>query len=294
MIVVFFHVPKTAGSSINVAARSALMRGYTVVVEDTHHARLSARLRRLAERPETYFVQGHITPSLDLLSIPMRRVTVLRQPLERLLSHFCYCFDRRHYDLNQLNFFRSRKNYSSNIFDGEDLIAWVTRFNMDNFQVRFLTAEYNGKITDRSLARAITILSSFDCVATTDRLTVFFKFLGEFVQRDFEVDKLPHTNRSDRSRLRLSREDQEYIAKEFCQKDQELVQVAMDRDDQLDRPSVRYREQIEKTAFREPGSILQLLSTNTTMHEVFIKAKRRSLGIAAQTIEILGKLAPKG
>jgi hypothetical protein len=294
VIILFFHVPKTAGSSIKVAVQSALSRAYTIVVEDALNPRLPLRLQRLAKRPETFFVQGHITPSLELLSIPMRRVTVLREPFDRLISHFCYCFDRRFYDLAQLDFFRSRKNYSRNILDGEDLIAWIARFNMDDFQVRFLSGEYDRKVTDKCLTRAITTLSSFDCVATTENLAGFFNVVGRLTRRTYDVDRLPHANKSDRTRLRLSPEDQQHILREFCQKDIKLLQAVMAREDQMDGSVMHDAETIEKIKFWQAGRIVQLLSPNTTVHEVLFRIKRKSLGIATQSMEIMGNLVSRG
>jgi hypothetical protein len=291
---VFFHVPKTAGSSIKVAVQSSLSRAYTIVVEDAQNPKLPLRLQRLAKRPETFFVQGHITPSLELLSIPMRRVTVLREPCDRLISHFCYCFDRRFYDMAQLDFFRSRKNYSNNILDAEDLIAWIARFNMDDFQVRFLSGEYVGKVTDNSLTRAFTTLSSFDCVATTESLAGFFNVVGRLTRRTYDVERLPHANKSDRTRLKLSLEDQQHILREFCQKDIGLLQLVMERENEVDERVLHDGQVVEKIRYWQPGRILQRLVPNTTMHEVFFRIKRKSLGIATQSMEIMGNLVSKG
>jgi hypothetical protein len=295
LIIVFFHIPKTAGSSINVVVQSSLSRAYTIVVEDTQNERLSARLQRLAKRPEAFFIQGHITPSPDMFSIPMKRVTVLREPFDRLISHFCYCFDRRFYDLHQLEFFRSRKNYSRGYFDGEDIIEWIAHFRTDDFQVRFLSGEYNEKVTDECLTRAIATLSNFDYVAATDNLEEFLKVLGYFMRRNLSVDKMPHTNKSDKRGLRISSEERDFISKNYCQKDDKLLQAFMSRKAQMDESLLHtFSGKIDDRESWEARRILKAFSLNKTMYEVLFKIKRKSLGIAIQSVEAMGNLLSGG
>jgi hypothetical protein len=295
LIILFFHIPKTAGSSINVVVQSSLSRAYTIVVEDTQSERLLVRLQRLAKRPETFFIQGHITPSPDMFSIPMKRVTVLREPFDRLISHFCYCFDRRFYDLQQLEFFRSRKNYSRHYFDGEDIIEWITHFRTDDFQVRFLSGEYNEKVTDECLTRAIITLSNFDYVATTENLEVFLKVLGYLMRRSFNLDKMPHTNKSDKRGLRISAEEHDFISKNYCQKDDKLLEAFMSRKAQMDESVMHnFPGKMHDRESWEARRILKAFSLNKTMYEMAFKIKRKSLGIAMQSMEAMGNLLSGG
>jgi hypothetical protein len=205
VIVFFLHIPKTAGSTVIQQVGRTLPRKSTVLVHDPHPERLSRRLLRFSNSRQMFFVQAHISPFPGLFDIPMKRVTILRDPLQRLISHFCYSFERRFYDLPQLEFFKTRENYvRSRKFDCEDLIAWVETFKMDDLQVRFLSGDYGRPLTEESESKALDALRSLDFVATTENLTQLFMVLSALMAQTFSLERIPHPTTSNSSTHRFA------------------------------------------------------------------------------------------
>jgi hypothetical protein len=108
-LLVSLHLPKTAGTSFQEALRArygdGLLRDYVDLPlhqprgRREVHALRSVPRRRAAVRAGVTAVHGHFLPvayRLALAGRPVRFVTWLREPLQRLASH--YHFWRRNYD----------------------------------------------------------------------------------------------------------------------------------------------------------------------------------------------------
>lgn len=218
----------------------------------------------------------------------MRRVTVLRQPLQRLISHFCYSFDRRFYDLRQLEFFRGRRNYQAARFDGEDLVAWIERFSMDDFQVRFLAGHYDVPITEDVESRALETLRCLDFVATMENLGELFTVLSAMTGKEFNTAQTPHNNKSNRSFLKVSRNDLEYLEANFCQRDNRiLLHIGGHRPGMYDDCIQRVPERAAVAKRRDLGRIFDLILANTTVEETLFRMKRKGISMTARGVDVV-------
>src|SRR5258708_13327603 len=174
------------------------------------------------------------------------------------------------------------------------MIGWMTQFRTDDFQVRFILGELREKVTEEWLTRAIITLSNFDYVATTDNLDALLKVLGCLMRRSLNLDKLPHTNKSDKRGLRISPEEHNFISNNYCQKDEKLLEAFMSRKAQMDESLLHnFSGRMHKESW-EARKILRAFSRNKTMNEMVFKIKSKSLGIAIQSMNAMANLLSGG
>src|SRR5262245_36888531 len=92
-LVVYVHIPKTAGTSFRRLVASQFPERFGVAPNTFTHAEVAEeRLRAmLGEELPPLAIGGHIVFGLnDALPANARYVTVLRDPVERTLSHYGY------------------------------------------------------------------------------------------------------------------------------------------------------------------------------------------------------------
>jgi len=118
----FFHIQKTGGSSVVESAIAVLGKGAVFEFDDVEPRRIVGRLQRLTAPPAPFrLLYGHLSPLVVPLGVPIKRAIVLRDPLERVVSHFRYVYLHRHRGIQQSEFFLQRRRIGRRQFDVQDL-----------------------------------------------------------------------------------------------------------------------------------------------------------------------------
>ncbi|CAN5516805.1 sulfotransferase family 2 domain-containing protein [soil metagenome] len=162
--IIFLHLPKTAGTTVNrlIEWEYRLSEMYSVdpVLFDwssRHLRKLSpARLRKIR------MFKGHMTFGLhEVLPQPATYITVLRDPVDRVISAFYFM---RSYKLHPLYWKMRRENWTLDDF--------VRRSQRDNVQSKIIAgARYETPCTPEILARAKENLRHhFSVVGLSERL----------------------------------------------------------------------------------------------------------------------------
>ena len=133
-LLVFLHIPKTAGTTM----RRILARQYgPAAVRILDESRDPQAVRRFADLPEreglrVRAVAGHMGYGLhELVARPVRYLVFLRDPVERIVSHYYYVMrtpdHRFHDDANALGLgdFVRKLPESELVNDGQ--VKWLTR-----------------------------------------------------------------------------------------------------------------------------------------------------------------------
>ena len=161
--VIFLHLPKTAGTTLNRLIEWEYSLGEMYSVDPVLFEWSFARLRRLSKRRlrRTRMFKGHMLFGLhEVLPQPATYITVLRDPVERVLSAFYFM---RSYKLHPLYWkFRNEK------WTVEEFVQRSTR---DNVQCKIIAnAHYHSPCTQEVLDRAIDHLDNyFSVVGLSER-----------------------------------------------------------------------------------------------------------------------------
>lgn len=164
-VTMFVHIPKTAGTTFNSVLsyqyghrRSVWVPWDNVRVEDT--------IDRLADgdRDRLTLVRGHFPFGWhEYLERPVRYITMLRHPVDRVVS--LYYYFRQGPDCQEHRLARSCRSV-------EEFVAREETLQVDNDQVRRISGQPVGfgEVTSRVLQTAITNLTDhFTCVGLTER-----------------------------------------------------------------------------------------------------------------------------
>lgn len=180
-LIAFVHIPKTAGTTLNAMLARAyapdetceiMMRGMSLRVPGTailpkptiSFSKIRRLRSALKHRPAPRLIRGHFDLSLGkLLPADTRYFTLLRDPVERAVSHY-YHYRRQTTDPIQPLAMRST------------LTEWVRScglVEMDNGQTRRLAGAMKlpcGQVTRQTLERAKSALAgNFEVVGLTER-----------------------------------------------------------------------------------------------------------------------------
>lgn len=169
--VILHHIQKTAGTTLG----RILNKNYTLEV--THGFKRGLKdVAEFAERPQAErdsydYLRGHINFGLhDLLSRPATYVTLLRHPVDRVLSFY-------HHVLRTPDHYLYRTGFTADV-SLRELLEQRGCIELDNFQVRALNRDADarprfGEVDEAMLASARANLDQFDAVGLTERFDEF-------------------------------------------------------------------------------------------------------------------------
>ena len=161
--IIFLHLPKTAGTTLNrlIEWEYPLREMYSV--DPVFFEWSAAHMRKLPERRlcRTRMFKGHMLFGLhEILPQPATYITVLRNPIDRVLSAFYFM---RSYRLHPLHWKLRRENWT--------IEQYVERTTRDSVQSKIIAgAEYHTPCTQDVLDRAIDNLNRyFSIVGLSER-----------------------------------------------------------------------------------------------------------------------------
>lgn len=204
----FQHIPKTAGTSITALLNQALPMDEWC--PPTHWDEL-VEIPPAALSKYRYFI-GHFGQALGtFLGADLNRFTVLRDPIERTISHYAHIQRASHHPFHEV---------SKGMSLLEFVLNPVTRHNVENYQARYIadlgtdvraiadafTAsndrltplhmridELNRDIEETALrTKALAALDTFFAIGVTDHVEELMATVGRIIGVRFEP--LPHAN----------------------------------------------------------------------------------------------------
>jgi hypothetical protein len=194
------HIPKTAGSSVNAFMEDCL--GERACVSHIEgHPEWTFDTRPDTRFEDKVFLSGHVFLSDLLQKLTLRNTlvtTVLRDPIDQLISHIAWARRLADPDLKELFYQHATEiQHIATCLAELDLGSpvhlkkWASELSpeaqwlFDNCQVRYLTDRRQtdrgptGRVTQRDLLGAIGNLEIFDLIGRSDRVSSFLTKVAE-------------------------------------------------------------------------------------------------------------------
>ena len=221
--VVFYHLPKTAGTTLNAVLRQNYQGDQIVSPGIDTHAFVAEFAKWPEEkRRDIHLLQGHFPFGFhDLLPLPNRYFTILRNPIERTISYYFHAMrDSQHYLYELIH--QDKMSLKTLIESGEALM-------MNDGQTRLLSAVWGdvpvGGITDEILDTAVSNLRTMAVVGLTEQFDATLLLL----QRAFGWRNIYYTSKNvgiyHQKKAALDKETLAIVAK-YNQQDMRLYHMA--------------------------------------------------------------------
>jgi hypothetical protein len=180
-LLVYIHIPKTAGTSLRKLISRRYPGRFAKAPNTFSHAEVAEeRLRaQVANDPRPLAIGGHIVFGLrDALPADARYLTVLRDPVERTLSHYGYLVAPRDPAERPHGLLERSTPYRSDLTLDEALAD--PRYLPDNLQTRMLVCRRSPfeDLPPDAAERAREHLRSFAHVGVTEQMDDFVTSLG--------------------------------------------------------------------------------------------------------------------
>jgi hypothetical protein len=180
-LLVYIHIPKTAGTSLRKLIGHRYPGRFRKAPNTFTHAREAVTRipALLAGDPPPLAIGGHLVFGLrDVLPSDAHYLTVLRDPVERALSHYGYLVAPRDAGRRPHGLLQRTTPHRSDLALEEALAD--PRYLPDNLQTRMLVCSRSPfeELPADALARAEEHLRSFAHVGVTERMDDFVASLG--------------------------------------------------------------------------------------------------------------------
>lgn len=212
----FQHIPKTAGTSITMLLKRAIPADELC---PTIHWDDIVEIQHSTVRKYRYFI-GHFGQPLGrFLGADLNRFAVLRDPVQRTISHYAHIQRASHHPFHEAAKGKSLLEF---------VLDPVTRHNVENYQARYIAdlgtdvrlisnsfAAPNDRLTPLQMhvdelsrhveegllrERAIAALDTFFAIGVTDYVDELMKTVGRAV--GIQLEQLPHANTDPNAELR--------------------------------------------------------------------------------------------
>jgi hypothetical protein len=214
--ILFFHIPKTGGSSVSVAFQRVLgARKVLVPLYGSDREIIGHALNQAALSASPLFMSGHISPGIFDSHPWIVRTTVVRDPVDLLISQFCYSYKTRYQSPINLEFLQHCAGYRDARFSGEDVERWIDSCSVDNPQARFLSRSGTGTADAQMAVKAQDALDGCELVGITEELPNYMSVLAHMAGAG--APEAVHINRPahgiiDEDPRRLHQRLQHYVA----------------------------------------------------------------------------------
>jgi hypothetical protein len=159
--VIFVHMPKTAGQTLNAILARQYDESATVIVED--RSDLEASFARVARQRPVSLVRGHLPYGIhQILGIDAVYITMLREPVARVISTYEFIKRTSHHPLHEV--VRAERMTLSRFVESD-----IDREEVVDGQTRLLSGVLDRDPDEETLAKAIDSLERVAVVGLTER-----------------------------------------------------------------------------------------------------------------------------
>jgi len=176
-VILYLHIPKAAGTTLNTILAQKFLRRGVYTIHNTKTAVEELAGLNDAKREKLQFVNGHFAYGLhEALGRPFEYITMLREPVDRVVSHYYYVLRNPAHYLH--------KHVTSKKMSLKDYaLAGLTK-EIDNGQVRLMAGAFYrdpyGQCSRELLEQAKENLKNhFAVVGLAERFDETLLLLGE-------------------------------------------------------------------------------------------------------------------
>ena len=222
----FLHIPKCAGTTLT---EEILVKRYSskeiIVFYELGTTALIDRLKSMSKREQRMVkcIAGHFAYGIHKFyqARPCSYITVLREPLDRVVSHYYYVLRRTDHYMH--------KEVTEKGISLKQYVEGGLSTELDNGQTRILAGIGQGapfgKSTEAMLEKAREHLDRFDLVGITEEFDGFLELLGR--KMGWKISRIADKNvTQNRTQINNLDKDTLDVIKHYTRFDRELYQHA--------------------------------------------------------------------